>query len=72
MVLITGTNGKTTTSNLVSSIFKSNKSEYISNIEGSNLLEGITSAFIKKSNIRGKIQGVKVAVLEVDELTMTE
>lgn len=72
VVLITGTNGKTTTSNLVSSIFKANKSEYISNIEGSNLLEGITSAFIKKSNIRGEIQGVKVAVLEVDELTMTE
>ncbi|PEK05820.1 MurT ligase domain-containing protein [Bacillus toyonensis] len=72
VVLITGTNGKTTTCNLVSSIFKSNNSEYISNIEGSNLLEGITSAFIKKSNIRGKIQGVKVAVLEVDELTMTE
>ncbi|MBJ8073023.1 MULTISPECIES: MurT ligase domain-containing protein [Bacillus cereus group] len=72
VVLITGTNGKTTTCNLVSSIFKSNKSEYISNIEGSNLLEGITSAFIKKSNISGKIQGVKVAVLEVDELTMTE
>ncbi|XMA23502.1 MurT ligase domain-containing protein (plasmid) [Bacillus bombysepticus] len=72
VVLITGTNGKTTTSNLVSSIFKSNKIEYISNIEGSNLLEGITSAFIKKSNIRGKIKGMKVAVLEVDELTMTE
>ncbi|MGE7885699.1 MurT ligase domain-containing protein [Bacillus sp. NPDC094077] len=72
VVLITGTNGKTTTCNLVSSIFKSNNSEYISNIEGSNLLEGITSAFIKKSNICGKIQGVKVAVLEVDELTMTE
>ncbi|MEH7463362.1 MurT ligase domain-containing protein [Bacillus thuringiensis] len=72
VVLVTGTNGKTTTCNLVSSIFKSNKSEYISNIEGSNLLEGITSAFIKKSNIRGKIQGVKIAVLEVDELTMTE
>ncbi|WP_144597531.1 MurT ligase domain-containing protein [Bacillus cereus] len=72
VVLVTGTNGKTTTCNLVSSIFKSNKSEYISNTEGSNLLEGITSAFMKKCNIRGKIQGVKIAVLEVDELTMTE
>ncbi|TKI81311.1 DUF1727 domain-containing protein, partial [Bacillus wiedmannii] len=49
-----------------------NKSKYISNTEGSNLLEGITSAFMKKCNIRGKIQGVKIAVLEVDELTMTE
>lgn len=54
VVLVTGTNGKTTTCNLVSSIFNSNKSEYISNIEGSNLLEGITSAFIKKVIYEGK------------------
>jgi len=70
IVLITGTNGKTTTSNLVSTIFSETGEKYINNSEGSNLISGITSSFMKETNLFGKIKDVKYAIIEVDEITL--
>jgi len=70
IVLITGTNGKTTTSNLISSIFSETDYKYINNEEGSNLISGITSSFIKETNLFGTIKNVQYAIIEVDEITL--
>lgn len=68
IVVITGTNGKTTTSNLLANILKEAGEEIIHNAEGNNLVSGIIAAFIVKANAAGKMKKpYKYAVLEVDE-----
>lgn len=68
IIVITGTNGKTTTSNLLANILKESGEEIIHNAEGNNLITGITTAFITKSGINNKLdKEYKYAVLEVDE-----
>lgn len=61
VVVITGTNGKTTTSNLISSCFEE---EIIHNGKGANMYFGVISAFLQNKG--------KVAVLEVDEGSITK
>ena len=46
IVFISGTNGKTTTSNLIGHTLKENQIKIIHNNEGANMAAGITSAFI--------------------------
>ncbi len=65
-LLITGTNGKTTTSALVSTILKENGCRYIHNYSGSNMIWGITSTLIEASTPTGRLEG-NWAVMEVDE-----
>jgi lipid II isoglutaminyl synthase (glutamine-hydrolysing) len=43
VILITGTNGKTTTSRLIGHLLKENSINYVSNSSGSNLIRGIAS-----------------------------
>lgn len=62
IVFISGTNGKTTTSNLVGHTLKANRIDIIHNNEGANMAAGITSAFIMQST-----KNTKVAVIEIDE-----
>ena len=52
---ITGTNGKSTTTNLVTHIFRSNGKKVIANLEGANLIYGIATALSKVSTLTGKI-----------------
>jgi len=65
-IIITGTNGKTTTSRLLGKILKTNHIKYIHNRTGSNLLRGIASTLINQSNNFGKIDK-NLAIWEVDE-----
>ena len=65
-IIVTGTNGKTTTSRLLGKILKTNNIKYIHNRAGSNLLRGIASTLINQSNNFGKIDK-KLAIWEVDE-----
>ena len=65
-LIITGTNGKTTTSNMVAEIIKENKSSYVHNRAGANMLTGITTAFIKASNLSGN-RKFDFGLLETDE-----
>lgn len=61
IVLIAGTNGKTTTSLIIKSILEESGLKVFHNQEGANLLNGIVTAFIRNTTIVG------IAVLEVDE-----
>lgn len=62
IVFISGTNGKTTTSNLIGHTLKENQIEIIHNNEGANMAAGITSAFILQIK-----KNTKIAVIEIDE-----
>ena len=66
VILIAGTNGKTTTTKALHHILESNNISVIRNDSGANLLNGLASLLIKESNLNGKIY--KDALLfEVDE-----
>nr|WP_263312824.1 Mur ligase family protein [Mammaliicoccus sp. Marseille-Q6498] len=62
IVMISGTNGKTTTSNLIGYTLKKNNINIIHNTEGANMAAGITSSFIVQSN-----ENTKIAIIEIDE-----
>lgn len=66
VVVITGTNGKTTTSRMLCHLLKKNHISYISNSSGSNLIRGIASTLIEAANWQGEIK-TKLAILEVEE-----
>ena len=66
VIAVTGTNGKTTVSNLVASILKENGYSIINNSFGSNVQAGVISALIADSTFGGKPKK-DIAVLEVDE-----
>ena len=62
IIFISGTNGKTTTSNLIGHILKVSGRDIVHNIEGSNMFEGILSSFVIQKNNK-----TKIAVIEIDE-----
>lgn len=66
IIMVTGTNGKTTTSRIIGQILKENNIEYISNKSGANLSSGIITTFIQAVNFTGK-SNVSTALIEVDE-----
>ncbi|KZX12135.1 MurT ligase domain-containing protein [Methanobrevibacter filiformis] len=61
IVIITGTNGKTTTNNLINHVL-SGKYSVVSNIKGSNMIQGVVTPFIVDSAKR-----YDWGVFEVDE-----
>lgn len=63
VILVTGTNGKTTTTSLITKILKDNGNYVISNTSGSNMLSGIITLFIKHEQDQKK----EFAVIEIDE-----
>ncbi len=69
VILITGTNGKTTTKTLISKILLQAEIPHITNHTGSNMIQGLLSTFIQNSNVLGKLNS-KFAVLEVEEATL--
>ncbi len=64
--VVTGTNGKTTTSNMIAAVFQEQGKRYVHNRVGANLLTGVTTAFIEKTNVMGS-RVFETAVLESDE-----
>lgn len=65
VILITGTNGKTTTTSMVYNILKESNEKVITNGTGANMLPGIVSCFIENYSFRDT--KTKYAVIEVDE-----
>ena len=66
IVLVAGTNGKTTTSKMMREIMEGNGRKVIHNDSGANLVNGLVSAYIKSSNLLGNTRS-KYSVFEVDE-----
>lgn len=64
--IITGTNGKTTTTNMIAAIIKEQGYSYVHNQAGANMLNGITTAFITQTNFTGT-RPFDYALLETDE-----
>ncbi len=71
IILVAGTNGKTTTSSLISNALKQNRKTIIRNKSGANLLNGIASTLISYSDGAGKIKK-DFAIFEVDENTIPQ
>lgn len=68
VICVTGTNGKTTVTNLLIDAYRSRGEEPINNSFGSNTLDGIMTAFVQNVNWKGYSRP-KTAVLEIDELS---
>lgn len=68
-ILITGTNGKTTTTSMIYNIIKKSGNRVITNSTGANMLPGITATFIDNYNLFGK-KDPAYAVIEVDEANL--
>ena len=66
IILVTGTNGKTTTAKLIETILKNSGKSVFVNESGANLLNGVASSLILKSDFLGKIKE-EYAVFEIDE-----
>ena len=65
VILITGTNGKTTTTSMVYNVLKENGFDVITNATGANMLPGIVSTFVENYSFFNKKE--RYAVIEVDE-----
>ena len=65
-VVITGSNGKTTTGRLVTALLKAEGIDARSNSAGANLVQGVTSLAVNNANLHGRLQA-GMLVAEVDE-----
>lgn len=66
ILVVTGTNGKTTTSGFIAEILKSDNRNAIHNRKGANMLTGITTAIVEKSSLFAKLN-YDNALFEIDE-----
>lgn len=66
IILIIGTNGKTTTSKLIQTVLQNNNKTVLLNTSGANLINGVASSLILSGNLLGEIDK-DYAILEIDE-----
>ena len=66
VICVTGTNGKTTTSNLLADVLRDCGYSVTNNSAGSNVQAGVATALLENSDLKGKHKN-EIAVLEVDE-----
>jgi lipid II isoglutaminyl synthase (glutamine-hydrolysing) len=71
IILVSGTNGKTTTSQLLASILSADGKKVVHNAEGANLITGITTCFVDAATWSGKVK-YDYAVIETDEATISK
>lgn len=69
IILVIGTNGKTTTGKLIQAILEQDKKRVFQNASGANLLNGIASTLLLKSDFSGKLP-YDFAIFEIDENTL--
>ena len=73
IIVISGTNGKTSTTNILKNIISNNHISVISNYSGSNLKRGIISSYLDSLNIFGKfVKNNSLMILEIDEAILPE
>lgn len=66
MVVVAGTNGKTTTSRMIADVLEADGCRVVHNRSGSNLVRGVAAAFAEQTTWRGQPVG-EVGVVETDE-----
>ncbi|WP_376794613.1 MurT ligase domain-containing protein [Thermogemmatispora sp.] len=73
-VLVTGTNGKTTTSGFLAAILRDAGLRVWRNREGANLLRGVAGALVVRALPNGNLRrsGQAISVLEIDEAVMPQ
>ena len=64
--VVCGTNGKTTTNNLLCSAIESEGKKLVCNHTGSNMLDGVAAAFVLAAKNNGKLDA-DYASIEIDE-----
>jgi UDP-N-acetylmuramyl tripeptide synthase len=69
VVVVTGTNGKTTTTKLLVTALEAAGTRVITNPTGSNLERGVATVLIERATMRGRSRG-DIAVFEVDEAAL--
>lgn len=69
VIFVTGTNGKSTTTNLIYHTLKSAGKKVCTNGEGANMMSGVATTLIKNSNMFGRFNK-EFLVLEVDERSL--
>lgn len=70
-IIVTGTNGKTTTSKMLRGILEASGKIVVANRAGSNMTRGIVSTLLENSKITGGLKG-EVGLFEVDEAFVPE
>jgi lipid II isoglutaminyl synthase (glutamine-hydrolysing) len=65
-IVVTGTNGKTTTTRMISTVLRKSGMRLIHNRSGANLITGITAALVNESTLGG-VPKADVGLFEVDE-----
>jgi lipid II isoglutaminyl synthase (glutamine-hydrolysing) len=68
-VIVTGSNGKTTTCRMLAALARAGGLRVTQNRSGSNLLQGVTSAAVRESDLLGRMDA-QMLLLEVDEATV--
>ncbi|MDR1033809.1 MAG: MurT ligase domain-containing protein [Bifidobacteriaceae bacterium] len=66
VAVITGTNGKTTTTRIASALLESQNLRVFTNPTGSNFTRGVISAILEKADCKGNLP-YDIAILELDE-----
>lgn len=69
IILVTGTNGKTTTTKLIAAALEAGGERVLSNRTGSNLRRGVLSALIAGVDLRGRPRAT-IGLFEVDEASL--
>ncbi|MCH5320769.1 MAG: DUF1727 domain-containing protein [Eubacterium sp.] len=71
VIIVTGTNGKTTSCRIIEEGIKTAGKSYFINKSGANLITGITASFIMNSTLTGKNK-MEYAIVECDENAFKE
>jgi lipid II isoglutaminyl synthase (glutamine-hydrolysing) len=69
VVMVAGTNGKTTTARMLADILTRGGHAVVHNRSGANLLSGMTTAFVAAANLGGRV-AAPIAVMEADEFAL--
>ncbi|MEG0456860.1 MAG: Mur ligase family protein, partial [Oscillospiraceae bacterium] len=66
VIAVTGSNGKTSTTEMISHVLRENGMIVAHNKEGSNQIEGVTTMLLRNCNLKGVVQS-DAAIIESDE-----
>ena len=69
VIVVTGTNGKTTTTKMITAVLEAQGKYVLTNRSGSNLSRGVASAVLERTAWRGRLTE-DIGVFEVDEASM--